>query len=123
MKRFVLPLLLALVAAATAITMYRVALSHTPRTEEAASHRVKEAAVALSSAIDRDFSQRYIGVQQLTRDVAARNKWNWNKPDGSGPLVAAINRYVARSGDDLSMLVSPDGAVLAVNNELTFDET
>lgn len=107
--------MLTMAAAATALVMYRVALSHRPATEAIASARVKESALALNAAIDRDLAERYIGIQQLARDIAAQNRWNWGKTDEKSPLISAINRYVGMSGDSLSMLVGIDGKPLAIN--------
>ncbi len=114
-NRFFVIILLMLVAGVSAATMDRVAVSDRPATEKSVAYRTKESAIALSAGMDRDLSERYIGIQQLARDVAAHNKWNWKKSDDANPLTVAINRYVARSGDALSMLVAPDGKLLAAN--------
>ncbi|MBK1660457.1 methyl-accepting chemotaxis protein [Paracraurococcus ruber] len=79
--------------------------------------RLGDAAAALTDSIDRNLFERYGDVQAFGLNPAAQDPANWRRPGSDNPLVRAIDEYVALYGVyKLALLVSPDGAVLAVNS-------
>ena len=81
-----------------------------------AAERIGDAAKNLNEIIDRNLFERYGDVQVFAQNRAAYVPANWRNASESNPLVSAINRYISNYGIySLSMLVSTDGEVLAVN--------
>lgn len=84
--------------------------------EQDALNRMADYAGVLNDLIDRNLFERYGDVQAFTQNRAAYNPANWGNISESNPLVASINSYIANYGIyRLSMLLSLEGRVLAVN--------
>jgi methyl-accepting chemotaxis protein len=78
--------------------------------------RVKDGATTVNELIDRNLFERYGDVQAFGQNRAAYNPANWGNPSTSNPLVSSINSYMTNYGIyQLSMLVSTNGKLLAVN--------
>ncbi len=72
---------------------------------------------ALGQAIDANMFERYGDVQAFASNGAALDPENWNRTDGTGELVNAMNTYVRLYGVyPLMILVDSTGKVLAVNS-------
>lgn len=81
-----------------------------------AMDRMTDYAVLLNETVDRNLFERYGDVQAFGQNRAAYDSENWGRPDEANPLVSAINSYITNYGIyKISMLVSNEGRVLAVN--------
>ncbi len=81
-----------------------------------ALERMADNAYVLNDVIDRNLFERYANVQDFAQNRAAYNPENWGNASEENPLVQAINNYISNYGVyRLSMLLSPEGRVLAVN--------
>ena len=79
--------------------------------------RLSDAATTLNDTIDRNLFERYGDVQAFGLNTAAHDPTNWRRPGAGNPLVQAMDQYVAAYGVyKVSLLVDPQGAVLAVNS-------
>jgi methyl-accepting chemotaxis protein len=79
--------------------------------------RLTDAAIALNDTIDRNLFERYGDVQAFGMNLAAHDPANWRRPGPENPLVRVMDDLVAAYGVyKLTMLVSPQGEVLAVNS-------
>ncbi|MBM3486049.1 MAG: hypothetical protein FJX67_05375 [Alphaproteobacteria bacterium] len=75
------------------------------------------AAVTLAQVVDLHLSERYGDAQAFAMNRAAFDAVNWGSPDAKNELVLAMNGYVQLYGVyALTMIVAPDGRVLAVNS-------
>ncbi|MBB5694950.1 methyl-accepting chemotaxis protein [Muricoccus pecuniae] len=78
--------------------------------------RLSDASSNLNDVIDRNLFERYGDVQAFGLNTAAHDPANWRRPSAENPLVRVMDQYVAAYGVyKLSILVSPEGEVLAVN--------
>ncbi|MFZ4761759.1 MAG: methyl-accepting chemotaxis protein [Alphaproteobacteria bacterium] len=85
--------------------------------QEIFGDRIKHAASTTNELIDRNLFERYGDVQAFGMNEAAWTQYNWNRPDNSNPLIAAMNSYMTNYGVyRLMLLVGLDGKLLAVNN-------
>jgi methyl-accepting chemotaxis protein len=72
----------------------------------------------LIDVIDRNLFERYGDVQAFTKNDAAHQKANWNRPTEDNPLIAAMNQYMALYGIYKVMIMTDlDGNVVAVNSK------
>ena len=82
-----------------------------------AMSRLVDTAANLNDTIDRNLFERYGDVQAFGLNTAAYDPANWRRPGADNPLVRVMNQYIAAYGVyKLSVLVDPQGAVLAVND-------
>ncbi|WP_419896159.1 methyl-accepting chemotaxis protein [Roseomonas sp. USHLN139] len=78
--------------------------------------RLMEAAVTLNDIVDRNLFERYGDVQAFGLNPVAHDPAHWRRPGDANPLVRIMDQYVATYGlYKLTLLVSPQGEVLAVN--------
>ncbi len=86
--------------------------------ENDALARMSDNAYVLNDVIDRNLFERYGDVQAFSQNRVAYDPANWNNPSDANPLIAAINAYISNYGIyRLSMLLGPDGHVMAVNSK------
>ncbi|MBY0408526.1 MAG: hypothetical protein K2Q01_12610, partial [Rickettsiales bacterium] len=82
-----------------------------------AQSRMADYAGLLNEIIDRNLFERYGDVQAFGQNRAAYNPAHWGNPSEENPLVSAINSYISNYGIyRISMMLSPEGRVLAVNS-------
>ena len=84
--------------------------------EKAASYA--SAAAGIADKIDRNLFERYGDVQAFGLNQAVRNREVWHQPGNDNPIVQAMNSYVDTYDIYyLTMLVDPDGKLIAVNSK------
>ncbi|GAB4178750.1 MAG: hypothetical protein OHK0024_16920 [Thalassobaculales bacterium] len=82
--------------------------------ESVALQRLAAAAAAVNDVIDRNLFERYGDVQAFLLNGAVRDRVNWYR--NSGPLVEALNGYMATYGIyQAMMVVDIQGKVIAIN--------
>jgi methyl-accepting chemotaxis protein len=75
------------------------------------------AATSTLDTIERNLFERYGDVQAFGFNGVVRDRANWQKRGPDSPIVKAMNEYVACYGlYHLTMLVSLDGELIAVNS-------
>ena len=89
-----------------------------PKLEEVSLSPFRMDAASLGVALNRALRDFAANTIQVSTSSAAADRSNWRRADGSGELVRLMNKEVADRGlGDLTMLVAPDGSVLAVNSK------
>jgi methyl-accepting chemotaxis protein len=84
--------------------------------EDSALDRLEDAAVAVSSLIDRNLFERYGDVQAFLINTVVSEPRHWAKPSADNPLLGAMDGYMKAYGlYKVMLLVDPAGKVLAVN--------
>ena len=93
-------------------------LMEKPQIESISTQILQENAGAISDVIERNLFERYGDVQAFGYNSEAYKSENWRNPSESNPLIIATNQYMVAYGIyKLSMVISPNGEVLAVNSK------
>jgi methyl-accepting chemotaxis protein len=84
--------------------------------EDKAGQMLANEATATIDVIERNLFERYGDVQAFGYNSEAYKPENWRNPVEANPLITAINQYMVAYGlYKISIVVSPNGEVLAVN--------
>lgn len=110
--------LLCLIAMASSAAVVGLFMSNKSTFQNDALGRMADNAYVLNDLIDRNLFERYGDVQAFAQNRVAYDPANWGNHGDANPLVMAINSYIGNYGIyRLSMLLSPDGHVIAVNSK------
>ena len=120
MSRFSVSMQLAVMFTVTgllaALAIFAVFLSERGTLEGLLGNRYTVMAEAIGDKIDRSMYERYGDVQAFAANPTARDQANWRNPVSGNPLIGSMNNYVTGYGVyKLTVLLAPDGSVLAVN--------
>ncbi len=99
-----------------ALAIFAVFLSERGTLEGLLGNRYTVMAEAIGDKIDRSMYERYGDVQAFAANPTARDQANWRNAVSGNPLIGSMNNYVTGYGVyKLTVLLAPDGSVLAVN--------
>lgn len=116
--RFKIITLLCFIALISSGAVVGLFISEKATFQKDALGRMADNSYILNEIIDRNLFERYGDVQAFGQNRVAYDPANWGKPSDDNPLVAAINSYISNYGlYRISMLLSPEGRVLAVNSK------
>jgi methyl-accepting chemotaxis protein len=86
--------------------------------EENSYDRMREYAESIADKIDRNLFERYGDVQAFGTNQSVQKREDWYLTDAETALVRAMNQYVNLYDIySLSILVDPEGKVIAVNTK------